>query len=117
MEYGRLEPIPGLPSDEVTAVTMESIKSVLQAHGAEDLLLTRRQASPAPQPQTNARPAPLRQMAEASLQQPPHMRSTVQHAAPPQRTAPADAHFHEEKTIPPMDVAHGGLIKRIFARN
>jgi hypothetical protein len=60
MEYGRLKMLKSDPVVEPTAVTMRSIKEILEETGGEDLLLESSKPAPAAAPvvQRTARPAP-----------------------------------------------------------
>lgn len=136
MEYGRIEPIAGVSGKEETAVTMKSIKQLLD----EELARTgdraavqeviRQQAATAERKQTPA-PAPQPAQPEASphvlpLQTPPHMRAAAKPATParpitPARPAAPAAKLQSAAPLtPPQETTpnakSSSLLKRLLGR-
>ena len=117
MSYDRYKTIPGVPGDENTAVTMQSIKEILESEGASHLLMRREKKEPEPAV-VEANSGPLKQLADhvkqkaAPIQAPPTMRVKTKpgKAALPKLSEPADAQIPEDADSKP------GLLPRLFGR-
>jgi hypothetical protein len=113
MEHGRLEPIPGTPGDENTAVTIQTIKEILHAEGKDDLLLSRKKA----ESDTARTKGPLQQVAEAArLQRPPVPRPPMESTGAAGAMASRKEHLPDinDVTQIPLGKTKQGLLKRLF---
>lgn len=116
MPHDRFKTLPGIPGYEDTAVTMKSIKEILEDEGASHLLRRREPETNSEQPaEAPRKPGPLQQLA---LQTPPTVAPKPQERP---KTAPRDAfpsiqsaeETYQEEPVRPKT---GGLIPRLFGR-
>lgn len=118
MSYDRYKTIPGVPGDENTAVTMQSIKEILESEGASHLLMRREKNDDTATATVQANSGPLKQLAQEAkqsapaIQAPPAMPSKPKagKAALPQLSEPAEPHIPEQPEGKP------GLLPRLFGR-
>ncbi|RYG92556.1 hypothetical protein EU803_00160 [Loktanella sp. IMCC34160] len=144
MEYGRIEPLSGVSGKEETAVTLKSIKELLDEELArtgdraavqevikQQAATAERKQAPAVAPQPAPKPAqPQAQKPSAShvlpLQTPPHMRAPAKPVAParPVTTARPDTPATKLQSAVPLAPAQdtapspksGSLLKRLLGR-
>ncbi len=116
MAYDRFKTIPGIPGDENTAVTMRAIQDILDEEGVGHLLMKREPAKDS-KSAAQAKPAPLRALAEEAqqktgLQTPPHVQTKRNGKSNLPELSSAD----DDATLPPQDLPKTGLLPKLFGR-
>lgn len=108
MAYDKYKTIPGIPGAENTAVTMQSIKELLEEEGATHLL-KRRESKEEPAEIKRVTTGPLQQLAEASKQK----KTAVQRPPVLPPLAPAEEDDMAANTAQSQKT---GLLPRLFGR-
>ncbi len=109
MSNERFKTLPGISGYEDTAVTMKSIKEILEEEGASHLL-RRREPEEEIQPVEAPKAGPLRQLALQTPPKVPCKKKPVRKAELPAIKQPEDSFSEEESAEKP------GILPRLFGR-
>ena len=118
MPHDRFKTLPGIPGYENTAVTMQSIKEILEEEGAAHLL-RRREPEQNENKEDGPKPGPLHQLA---LQTPPTVtpkpapQPAEAQRQPRKEAFPSIQSAEETYQEEPVRPRTAGLIPRIFGR-